>query len=158
MLLTPFIIKDSLCAIKAGWGRDLSFTGDSKQYVDFYSLQSTREPLSRSVSISKGTVLYIVGQHDQLTQSSPQWMLLKQGQEGESGVKRGVGEMCPLPVALSLCYCRACSPWSLMPAAVFPKPCSRSAAVSGSRPQSRLPYWETVAWSFRHRWIPGLPL
>lgn len=67
MQLTPFIAKDSLRLIKVcvcveGMG-DLSFTGDSEQCGDFYNLQA----LSCSVSVSKGTALNIVGQHDQRT-------------------------------------------------------------------------------------------
>lgn len=95
MQLTTFLMKEPLPPFKAGMGGgDSSFTGDSQLCGDFYKLQSTCQALSCSVSVSTETVLNIVGQHDQLAQSSPQWMLLKQRQEGEPGVRRGGCVLC----------------------------------------------------------------
>lgn len=102
----PLIIKDSLHLIKVV---DSSLAGDFEQSGESCNLQSTCQALSCRVSGSKGTVFYIVGQRDQLT--AVDVVEAERGKRvwGEAAGVEGVG-MCPLPVALSLCLCRACSP------------------------------------------------
>lgn len=137
--LTPLIIKDSLHLIKLV---DSSLAGDFEQSGESCNLQSTWQALSCRVSGSKGTVFYIVGQRDQLT--AVDVVEAERGKRvwGEAAGVEGVG-MCPLPVVLSLpCL------FSLIPDASCCLSKTFAAdlrTVSGSRPQSRLPYWETAA-------------
>lgn len=105
--LAPLIIKDSLThLIKVV---DSSLTRDFEQSGESCNLQSTCQALSCHVSGSKGTMFYIVGRRDQLT--AVDVVEAERGKRvwGEAAGVEGVG-MCPLPVALSLCLCRACSP------------------------------------------------
>lgn len=139
-----YLLLKTHCILLRSWFHDSQEISSSSPSLTTSKMHV--KPPAAVHQVPRDCVFYIVGQRDQLTYSSPQWMLLSSDRK-ETLWWRGWGL-----VDVSSA-CGSVSPsclFSLIPDAscCLSKLWSRSATVSGSRQQSWHPYWEVAARGF----------